>query len=258
LPLWTPSQIPLGAVGYHEKPSGRFVTLFDAFRPDGRARDLPSLLGYGNVSMGSQRYDKRSIAQVGSDFFQSFIPSKNTAPPTVSRRYTSPLRAGHKCAHLFTEVAVYRYMDDLATPKHWFKMYVDKILELYGAEHQLVRENLYLVIGTLEAQEYALFVSHSHPDGLVRFNVHSGRRPGQPWGAFEAIDAYHMIPRPHAGGLGSSQHSAMSGPVYEEPVASVVSASKVSQSARGGNEAWPAVLLARLRFKTDATEPTSL
>ena len=98
---------------------------------------------------------------------------------------------------------MYRYIEDLATPKKWFKANVDNILALYGAEHRISKEDLYLgtyafqlllalpkviyfcaVIGTLEAQDYALFVSHEHPDGQVDFNVVSAARTGHVWGEF--------------------------------------------------------------------------
>ena len=62
----------------------------------------------------------------------------------VSRRYSSTLRNGHKAAHLFTESAMYRYIEDLVTPKAWFKANIDHILELYGAEYNIQKEDLYL------------------------------------------------------------------------------------------------------------------
>lgn len=60
------------------------------------------------------------------------------------RRYSLPLRAGHKTAHLFTESTRYRYIEDLSTPKKWFKANVDQILAVYGAEHHTSKEDLYL------------------------------------------------------------------------------------------------------------------
>ena len=60
------------------------------------------------------------------------------------RRYSSPLRCGHKTAHLITESTNYRYLEDLSTPKKWFKANVDHILSIYGAEHRISKEELYL------------------------------------------------------------------------------------------------------------------
>ncbi|EJF55497.1 kinase-like protein [Dichomitus squalens LYAD-421 SS1] len=127
LPLWMPSQVLIGAVGYHSKANyGEFVTLFSSFEPEkssnGRVKNIPSLYGYGRVSQGSQRQDKRNVAQRGMDLIQSWLGPRNRAgEATYSRRYSSPLRSGHKAANLFTESMVYRYMEDPVTSKKWFK-----------------------------------------------------------------------------------------------------------------------------------------
>ena len=99
------------------------------------------------------------------------------------------------------------------------------------------------MIGTLEAQEYALCVSHEHPDGQLDFNVFSATRSGAPWGEFSfSFD----LPE-----------SFLGGPKYEEErVGSPQYAEKVSTF--GNNGRWESVLLARLRFKPDQTDPTSL
>ncbi|TCD62464.1 hypothetical protein EIP91_006834 [Steccherinum ochraceum] len=250
LPLWSPSFVALGAVGYHNRPTGSFVTLFNSLKPletsTGVAKDIPSLYGYGKVSQGSQRLDKRNIAQRGLDMVQSWITSKKTSdgssPASFSRRYSSPLRNGHKTAHLFTESTVYRYVEDLTTPKTWFKANVDHILALYGKEHAIQKEDLYLVIGTLDAADYALFVSHNHPDGQVNFNVSSSARAGQEWGRFTTSTDLSA--------------SIVGGPVYVEEAPGYSSVSKISTVKTSGK--WDTVLLARLRFPPDRTEPTSL
>lgn len=150
VPLWTPSQVALGAVGYLSKAHGEFITLFNAFRPadspDDATRKIPSLESFGRVTTGTQRQDKRSVAQRGMDMIQSWLLSKsnNASSMNVSRRYSAPLRLGHKTAHLFTESTAYRYIETLGTPKAWFKANVDTILGRYGVEHQITREDLYL------------------------------------------------------------------------------------------------------------------
>lgn len=82
LPLWAPSYVALGAVGYHSKPSGTFITLFNSLKPiessNGVAKEIPSLYGYGKVSQGNQRLDKRNIAQRGLDMVSAWITSKKT------------------------------------------------------------------------------------------------------------------------------------------------------------------------------------
>ncbi|OJT03337.1 hypothetical protein TRAPUB_6115 [Trametes pubescens] len=72
LPLWTPSQIPVGAVGYYtDSEGGSFVTLLNSFDPArssrGRAKDIPPLGTYGSVSQVSRWQDRRNVIQRGLD-----------------------------------------------------------------------------------------------------------------------------------------------------------------------------------------------
>lgn len=80
LPLWTPSPITLGAVGYLDKPSGAFITLFNSFDPtkstDGAITGLPSLYGYGRITRGEQRQDKRGAARRGLDALAGLLTFK--------------------------------------------------------------------------------------------------------------------------------------------------------------------------------------
>ncbi|KAJ6521208.1 hypothetical protein DFH09DRAFT_223755 [Mycena vulgaris] len=246
LPLWSPVPIAVGAVGYLARPSGKFETLFNCFYPDKAANGdsgLPSVYGYGRVTTGNQRQDKRTATQRGLDAIAGLLTFKKgqgdgAVSQSVSRRYSFPLRSGHKTAYLCTETTMYRYIENLEAPKKWFKANVDTIMHQYGTLHQIQKEDLHLVIGTLDAPEYALFVSHNHPDGQAHFNVFSSPKGGQPWGTF-TTDA-----EPEQGG-----------PSYHEPIhGSPISASKVS--ATGGP--WDTVLIARLRFKPDVLDPTSL
>ncbi|KAJ7438285.1 hypothetical protein B0H11DRAFT_591673 [Mycena galericulata] len=244
LPLWNPIPISVGAVGFLDKPSGSFVTLFNCFYPDKAANGdsgLPSVYGYGRVSQGNQRQDKRTATQRGFDAIAGLLTFKKNDHPisqSVSRRYSYPLRSGHKSAYLCTETTMYRYIENLDAPKKWFKANVDSIMNQYGTLHQIQKEDLRLVIGTLSAPDYALFVSHNHPDGQVHFNVFSAPKSGQPWGTF-TTDA-----EPEQGG-----------PSYHEPIhGNPLSACKVSHT--GGP--WDTLLVARLRFKPDVLEPTSL
>ncbi|KAJ6627483.1 hypothetical protein B0H10DRAFT_2161143 [Mycena sp. CBHHK59/15] len=241
LPLWNPIPIAVGSVGFMDKPSGRFVTLFNCFYPDKKGNgdsSLPSVYGYGRVATGNQRQDKRTAAQRGLDAIAGLLTFKSHLSQNVSRRYSFPLRSGHKTAYLCTESTMYRYIENLDAPKKWFKANVDTIMHQYASIHQIQKEDLYLVIGTLDAPDYAVFVSHNHPDGQAHFNVFSSPKTGQPWGAFT-----------------TDTEPEQGGPSYHEPIhGTPLSASKVSHS--GGQ--WDTVLVARLRFKPDVLEPTSL
>lgn len=70
---------------------------------------------------------------------QSFSRRKN-----ISRRYSYPLRDGHKAACLCVESTKYRYLDELDTPKKWFKANADAILQQFGAEHCITKEDMFL------------------------------------------------------------------------------------------------------------------
>jgi abelson tyrosine-protein kinase 1 len=181
---------------------------------------------------------------------------------SVKQRYSFPLRAGHKHAYLCTENTSYRYMVDTDAAKAWFKSNVEKIMLLYGKEHTIQREDVFLgtlpsplawnnpdgnreVVGTLETRDYGLFVSHEHPDGQVHFNIFNDRRVGQDWGTFSTdSDVSPTMPGPEFNLAGDA------------PSVAPVHATKISRVHAGAE--GDAVLLARLRFKPDEDEPTRL
>jgi len=77
------------------------------------------------------------------------------------------------------------HIEDLSAPKKWFGANVNEILRVYAESHSVTKEDLILgmmnrvqpwfhmftippiVVGTLSAPDYALFVSHNHPGGQV-------------------------------------------------------------------------------------------
>lgn len=80
---------------------------------------------------------------VGTEYFANvnYVLSR-----TISRRYSTPLRNGHKTAQLFTESTVYKFVKDpeLAAPRKWFQAWADHILHIYGIEHAIQKEDLIL------------------------------------------------------------------------------------------------------------------
>jgi abelson tyrosine-protein kinase 1/abelson tyrosine-protein kinase 2 len=249
LPLWSPAQVGIGDVGYLLKPQGSFVRLLNVYNLDstakGEARKLPSVYGYGKVNLGVQRQDKRTVTQRGLDLIHGFLPFRDRQgefEQSISRRYSFPLQLGHRKALMVAESTVYRYMDTLDAAKKWFAAHIDAVLKVYGAEHSLNREDVILVIGTLDAPDYALYVNHNSPGGQVHFNVFSDRRVGSLWGAW-----------------GTDAHVKSLGPSYEEPLnlssSHQSNANKVSTC--NASEQHHTLVLARLRFKPDETHPTS-
>ncbi|KAJ7249923.1 hypothetical protein C8J57DRAFT_685725 [Mycena rebaudengoi] len=245
LPLWNPVPVAVGAVGFLDKASGKFHTLFNCFYPVKAANGdsgLTSVYGYGRVSTGNLRQDKRTATQRGIDAITGFLtlkkPRDGQVSRSVSRRYSFPLQSGHKMACLVTESTMYRYVETLEAPKKWFKANVDAILQRYRGVHSILKEDLRLVIGTLDAPNYALFISHRHPDGQVNFNVYAPQKDGQPWGNF------------------TTDAAEQGGPSYYQPAHKAPDFDcKISIA---GGRPWDTLLLAVLRFKPDSDDPTSL
>lgn len=88
LPLWNPTIVELGAVGYLSKLNGTFVTLFSALQPEksqNRAvQGMASLYGYGQVKTGTQRLDERNVAQRGLDAFVGLLTFRGRSGGPVS------------------------------------------------------------------------------------------------------------------------------------------------------------------------------
>ncbi|KAI1781947.1 hypothetical protein LXA43DRAFT_1154470 [Ganoderma leucocontextum] len=162
LPLWDPSPIAIRAVGYHSKHDGKgsFKTLFNSFSPrkssNGRTGDMPSIQHYGQISTREQRQEPEPEQQdrkVGAQLSRMNVTQSQLVSTgdregeaRYSYRYSSPLRRGHKTAHLITESTNYRYLEDLSMPgpKRWFQDNADRILGIYGEEHCISKEDLYL------------------------------------------------------------------------------------------------------------------
>ena len=83
--------------------------------------------------------------------------------------------------------------------------------------------------------EVHTFLNQAH------FEVFASPRPGQPWGKFTTSDMTPLVP---------------SGPRYQEE-STVPFSYKTKISETSGSQ-WHSLLLARLRFKPDVPEPTSL
>ncbi len=79
LALWEPVEVEIGAVGYLSKPSGSFVTLFNAINPskssDSRINVMPSITGYGTISIRTHRHSTRNAALRGLDAVVGFLSS---------------------------------------------------------------------------------------------------------------------------------------------------------------------------------------
>lgn len=248
----------LGDVGYLSKPSGTFVSFFNCRHPfeaaDKGVHGMASIHGHGNYREGchARTPHKRNFAQIGIDIVKGILPPKGSH--TVKRTITNRLREGHRHAFLVAEYTTYRYMVDIEIAKAWFKANIKTIWKVFGRELGLHREDIVLVIGVLEARDYALFVSHENPDGQVHFDVFGERKEGGEWGVFRTDESLPELEEPI---LGYGGETRKGDPDWKDAGLSFVHSSKVSRVASSGSNT-DSVLLARLRFKPDEDEPTRL
>lgn len=137
----------IGDVGYHKRPAGSFVRLFNAFDPaaTGTSHHVSPLPPLRSVQIGTQTQQKRSAVLRGWDYFyDTFLRSAPIPPksPTViveegsgarpstdkenpdvggdksknvTRRYDFLLRAGHRRAMLVAESTTYVSRSYLST-----------------------------------------------------------------------------------------------------------------------------------------------
>ncbi|KAF7356274.1 Protein kinase domain-containing protein [Mycena venus] len=228
LPLWTPSLVELGAVGYLAKPTGAFRTLFNCRNPaatsNGRMSGISALPIVPAVIQKHNQSD-RGLQTRGIKFIDKLKPGPS---PVVKRTYA--ISALGETAHLIAEKAEHQYFEHLDVLKKWFRGNVQAIVEKYHPE--CLREELFLVVGTLNARDYALLVNHGsdNPEESfeTQFHVLSSRRPGQAWGYFK--------PFPMGG--------------TDEMMQRICKISDIGSSRS-------TVLLSRLRFRPDELDPTT-
>ncbi|KAF5376712.1 hypothetical protein D9615_007795 [Tricholomella constricta] len=232
LPLWTPGDAMLGDVGYLDG-SGQFVKLLNSLSPEwssgGRLRDIQSITHFGRITLARRQQREKNAWKKLITFSSKTKSRAALTPDQVKKRRTFSLSGG-RVAFLCAEKTVHHAIEDVGACKQWFCVYWEHILRAFGREHELQKEDLMLIVETLTAQDYALFVNHGHVDQEAHFDVQSPPRDGEPWGTFE-------LPQEEA--TSPSQRQFFS---------------KVSTS--GGPS--KTILVARLRFQPDVKEPTLL
>ncbi|TFY75206.1 hypothetical protein EWM64_g8808 [Hericium alpestre] len=182
LPLWMPSPIVLGAVGYLSKPQGWFVTLFNAFEPlessSGHASYIKSLSEYGSIKQGHNKQNRFTAVHHGLHHAQDHLALdwslgypeyglllshvRNVSHPfSISSWHLDAfdVQANRETAHLYTEKANHKHIKNLEHPKLWLRNYVDDIVRIYGHEHGIKKADLIFVAGALDAREHMLFIT---------------------------------------------------------------------------------------------------
>ncbi|KAF7370280.1 Protein kinase domain-containing protein [Mycena sanguinolenta] len=152
LPLWTPSLVALGAVGYLEKPTGAFRTLFNCRDPDstsnGRLSGFPKLSVIPTVIFKPNPDRAHHLRGIIDRFTQN--------------QRTYPVLALGETAHLIAEKAEHHYFERLDELKQWFRANIQAVVDAYHPAH--LKEEIFLVVGTLNARDHALLVNHGGDD----------------------------------------------------------------------------------------------
>ncbi|KAF5376728.1 hypothetical protein D9615_007804 [Tricholomella constricta] len=232
LPLWTPGDAMLGDVGYLDD-SGQFVKLLNCLHPElssgGRLQEIQSVTHFGRITLARRQQREKNAWKKFKAFSSKTKSRAALTPEQVEKRRTFSL-SGQRVAFLCAKKTVHHAIKDVRACKQWLRAYWEHILRAFGREHELQKEDLMLIVETLTAQDYALFVSSGHAGQEAHFDVKPSPRDGEPWGTFE-------IPQEKAASPSQRQLS-----------------SKVSNS--GGPS--KTILVARLRFQPDVEEPTLL
>lgn len=167
----------VGDVGYMHPDTGTFTTLFNAFTPfhapsDNSNISIPSILGFGDPVLKHSKIQTVKSRKL----FRTFT-------------YKVEVEEGQPMAHCFCESPDWYYVEEVKPPKAWFKASVDSVVKIHGEGHGVGKEDLILgefwvflkleawvlvlikvillVVGTLQASRYSLFVSCNHPTGSV-------------------------------------------------------------------------------------------
>ncbi|KAF6749742.1 TKL/TKL-ccin protein kinase [Ephemerocybe angulata] len=223
IPLWNPVAVQVADVGYMHPTTREFVTLFNAFRPFHDPSDssisIPSIQGFGDPVL---KHTKIST-QKSRKLFRTFT-------------YKLYLQEGRPMAHCFCESPDWDYLQETKPPLAWLKASADTIVRIHANKHGITRGDLLLVVGSLQASRYSLFISSNHPTGSVEFTANSGKK-GRAWGSFDT----DMEPR-----------SSTSSKGYDGDYAGTITANRISEVSGPPK----ALFLAALRFPQDALAPT--
>ncbi|PCH42836.1 hypothetical protein WOLCODRAFT_164050 [Wolfiporia cocos MD-104 SS10] len=176
LPLWSPSPIACGAVGYYLQGKGTFAHLFNVLSPTGYPWNL--------TAIKTPDFKMRLVLNAASQRSRVWGPLYRIMPR--GRKIHRQLHQGKAAAFLFAETTRYQniHPNSIDQLSKWLQENADSIIDVYASNTPVTRDNLCIVTGTLDAENYALFVSDEHSNGHVEFTVPPNLRPGDKWGAF--------------------------------------------------------------------------
>ncbi|WRT70785.1 uncharacterized protein IL334_007784 [Kwoniella shivajii] len=268
--LWFPSPVPLGSVGYIRH--GQFIHLMDAHIPPVGVRQLPPLPyldEFSSLHTTKIPVNPRGATEKGLDMVAAvtnFIkPSGESSQKAISRRASFPLRPGMKQAALVVEDGTFEIYNSLTECRTYLTANIYWILAHFGDQHQINKEDVIIVVGTLTAQNYAMVISNFAPRTTLTFNIHASsyRTSGDPWGTW-TVNRESISDQPKAfksvlGVQASASTSKTSGTIPSRTNTAELDEHELKYSckvSRVSGSSPDAVLLAKLKFPPGGSDPT--
>ncbi|KAL7409134.1 hypothetical protein BDY24DRAFT_404344 [Mrakia frigida] len=188
IPLWTPTPVPLGAVGYVDGV-GSFVNLVDITEDSRLARDHRKVVSYPDVLHDT--FGDRSVGGIDVQLlppvsvrFARRNHHQASVTKDVSRRVEYPLRNGMTKSGLVMEGCECEFLNSFSAARRYLEDNIEEIFKLHSHRHrELTKDRIILVVGSITATDWAAMVSHG-PTGSASFNVHSDRPSNEPWGTW--------------------------------------------------------------------------
>ncbi|OCF54632.1 TKL/TKL-CCIN protein kinase [Kwoniella mangroviensis CBS 10435] len=265
--LWFPSPVPLGSIGYIRH--GQFVHLMDAHIPPVGVRTLPPmpyLDEFSSLHTTRVAVNPRGTTEKGLDMvaaLTNFIkPTGESSQKAVSRRIPFSLKPGMKQAALIVEDGTFEIYKSLAEARSYLTANIHWILQEFGDQHHITKEDVIIVVGTLTARNYAMVISNFTPRTTLTFNVHASsyRTDGEPWGTW-TVNREPPVDHSKAfkSALGLEGSSQSSGKGSQERKGSQLDEHELKYSckvSRCSSTSVDAVLLAKLKFPPGGSDPT--
>ena len=165
-----------------------------------------------------------------------------------------PLKPGNKQAVLIIDDGEFEIYRSFAEARAYLYSNIDWIMAQYGELHNIAREDVIIVVGTLKARNYTMLVSNFSPRTTLSFNVHASPEPGKPWGTWTvnrdtAVESSKTkVPGAVTTSVAEPQPPILGG-VAEHALKYTAKVSRVTSEPR------EAVMLAKLRIPLGGQEP---
>ncbi|KZV87102.1 hypothetical protein EXIGLDRAFT_724115 [Exidia glandulosa HHB12029] len=231
--MWRPTKVELGAVGYIDKKTFSFVTLFNAYHLATTAhstlrRAHPLCESNPTASGNCTHFQEERHTTRGDRSITQFLTGKRR----YLEQYTLNAHTGSRRAYLVAPETRYQRCTCGTRATVWFLLYVQLILAVYGPVHGIEREEIILVTRKLDASDWAMALSN-------RFAMH------------DYNIRLSVVPR-------ALRSSKFAWARFSRDANSSKSRMRVSAGHPKHRDDWPSLLLGGLRFVQDEEVPRAV